>query len=154
MTDTTKPGLRYYYEDLYPGRQFHYAPREVHRQEIVAFSTQFNPHFRHNEEGECVADPWHVAALMMRMFYDAMLKYTASQGAPGIDVMNWHRPVIAGDILSGTTRVIDCRELKSRPGIGLLKISHEVVNQRGELVLSGEHPGMVLMRQDRREVAS
>ncbi|CLQ25548.1 Uncharacterised protein [Mycobacterium tuberculosis] len=36
--------------------------------------------------------------------------------------------------------------LRSRPGIGLVKFLHEVENQRGELVMRGENPIMMRLK--------
>lgn len=161
MTHENMAEFSYYYEDMRPGRQFRYAPRAVSAQEIIAFAEQFDPQPMHLSEeggrnsiwGGLAASGWHSCALWMRMFFDAVLANSASEGAPGVDFVEWKRPVLAGDVLSGFTRVVEARPLKSRPGIGLVRMTHEVFNQRGELVMRMEHPGMLRMRAKPGEMA-
>lgn len=71
---------------------------------------------------------------------------TDAEGAPGIDFMEWKKPVLAGDTLSGRSIVVEIRAMRSRPGIGIVKFRHEVENQRGELVCLGENAVMIRMR--------
>lgn len=157
MTDVT-----YFYEDFQPGREFSYQPRPVGAKEIIAFAREFDPQDMHLSEeggrdsilGGLAASGWHSCALMMRMLFDAVLKDSAAEGAPGIDMVEWRRPVLAGDTLSGLSRVLDRRPLKSRPGLGLVRFRHEVYNQNGELLLVLENPTIFRMRAKAEEVAA
>lgn len=81
----------------------------------------------------------------MRLFYDTFLHATACEGAPGVDFNEWRRPVLAGDTLSGSVTVLEARPMRSRPGLGVVRLRHELLNQRGELVLVMEHPFMARM---------
>jgi acyl dehydratase len=96
--------------------------------------------------GGLSASGWHTASLFMRMMYDGWLSRSASEGSPGIEFMEWKKPVLAGDTLSGRSTVIEARSLRSRPGIGLVKFLHEVENQRGDVVMRGENPIMIRLR--------
>jgi acyl dehydratase len=60
--------------------------------------------------------------------------------------MEWRKPVLAGDTLSGRSTVIESRALRSRPGIGMVKFRHEVENQTGELVCLSENSIMFALR--------
>lgn len=149
-------GPSYWYEDFTPGREFAHAPRAVTAEEIIEFAREFDPQpFHLSEEagkasilGGLCASGWHTCSITMRQFYDSILQYTASEGAPGIDVCEWRRPLMAGDSVSGTTTVVDRRPMRSRPGIGLLHFKHTIVNQKGEMVMFMEHPAMVRMRPE------
>ena len=70
----------------------------------------------------------------------------AAEGAPGVDFVKWKKPVLAGDVLSGETRVLDSRISQSRPGIGILNLRHELRNQSGDTVLESENPVMIRLR--------
>ena len=85
--------------------------------------------------GGLAASGWHTCSMMMRMMTDSYLLRMAAEGAPGIDYVKWKKPVLAGDVLSGETRVLDSRTSNSRPGIGIVSFRHELRNQRGETVL-------------------
>jgi acyl dehydratase len=85
--------------------------------------------------------------MFMRMMFDGWLSDSSSEGSPGIEFMEWKKPVLAGDALSGRSTVVECRLLRSRPGIGIVRFLHEVENQHGEIVMRGENPIMMRLRQ-------
>jgi len=143
-----------HFEDLSPGTVFPLGPKHVSADEIIAFAMEFDAQPMHLDEeagknsilGGLAASGWHSCSMMMRMMSDSYLLRTAAEGAPGVDFVKWKKPVLAGDILTGETRVIDSRELKSRPGIGIVSLRHELRNQKGETVLESENPVMVRLR--------
>ncbi|HEV1999484.1 MAG TPA: MaoC family dehydratase [Xanthobacteraceae bacterium] len=126
----------------------------ITREEIIAFASEFDPQPMHLDEeaakktmlGGLSASGWHVCALMMRMIADALVLNSSSMGAPGVDEVKWLKPVRPGDALSVRLTVLDKRESKSRPGVGLIRQRCEMVNQRGELVLESSYAGMFGMR--------
>lgn len=144
----------YHFEDFTPGRVFPLPERQVSAVEIVEFAAEFDPQPMHLDEaagkasilGGLSASGWHTGSMFMRMMYDGWLSQSSSEGSPGIDFMEWKRPVLAGDTLSGRSTVVSARELRSRPGIGMVTFLHEVENQRGELVMKGENPIMMRLR--------
>jgi acyl dehydratase len=79
---------------------------------------------------------------------DSYILQSRSEGAPGIDFMDWKKPVLAGDTLAGESLVLEARPMRSRPGIGIAKFRHEVRNQHGDLVLRGENSVMIRMRAE------
>ena len=98
--------------------------------------------------GGLAASGWHSSSMMMRMMTDSYLLRTAAEGAPGVDYVKWKKPVLAGDVLTGETRVLDRRQSRSRPGIGIVSLRHELRNQNGHTVLESENPVMVRLRPD------
>ncbi len=146
------------YEDFHPGRRFALGPVTVSTEEIIEFAREFDPQPMHIDEaagrasilGGLAASGWHTSAMLMRMMIDSYLLNSLSEGAPGIDIMEWRRPVIAGDTLSGHSTVLEARALRSRPGIGIVKFRHELENQRGELVCVSENPIMFRMAAPRQ----
>ncbi|MFS8045491.1 MaoC family dehydratase [Rhizobium sp. BR 314] len=142
------------YEDFKPEREFPLGPKHVTAEEIVAFASEFDPQPMHLDEeagrasilGGLAASGWHTSAMFMRMMCDSYLLNTDAQGAPGIDFMDWKKPVLAGDTLSGRSIVLEARPMRSRPAIGIVKFRHEIENQRGELVCLGENATMVRLR--------
>jgi acyl dehydratase len=144
----------YFYEDFTPGREFALGPRHVTAEEIIAFAREFDPQPMHLTEeagkqsilGGLSASGWHTSGMMMRMLTDSFLLQSTSQGSPGIDFMEWRNPVLAGDTLSGRTIVLEARPLRSRPGIGVVRFRHEIVNQNGAPVCVGENAIMMGMR--------
>ena len=143
-----------YFEDFEVGRVLPLGPKTVLADEIIAFATEFDPQPMHlsQEEAEKTilgglsASGWHTCAMMMRMMIDSYLGASASEGAPGIDVLDWKKPVLAGDVLTGTSTVVAARPLRSRPAIGLISFHHQLRNQRGDLVLHAENVNMIRRR--------
>lgn len=142
------------FEDFQPGRRFALGPKLVIAEEIIEFASEFDPQPMHLDEaagrasilGGLAASGWHTSSMFMRMMADSYLLNALAEGAPGIDLMEWRKPVLAGDTLSGHSIVLEARPLRSRPGIGIVKFRHEVENQRGELVCLSENSTMFGMR--------
>jgi acyl dehydratase len=97
--------------------------------------------------GGLAASGWHTAAAMMRLlvdYFDALEVRERAAGrpailsgpSPGFDDLRWLRPVLAGDTITYTARVVGKRASQSRPGWGLLSMTTTGVNQRGEPVFS------------------
>ena len=145
----------YTFEDFTPGRSFDFEPRTLTADEIVAFAREFDPQPMHLDEeagrasilGGLAASGWHTSAVMMRMLYEAYIRGSTSEGSPGVDLMEWKRPVLAGDTLGGHCVVLDARASRSRPEIGIVRMRAEVTNQRGELVAVSEYINMMRLAE-------
>ncbi|MFD1331324.1 MaoC family dehydratase [Methylopila musalis] len=134
---------RYAYEDFRPGDRAEYGGLIVERDEMLAFAREFDPQPMHLSEeaarasmlGELIASGWQTAALAMRMHCDQWLADSTSLGSPGVDSLEWLRPVKAGDRLSVLSEVLAARVSASRPDRGIVTFRFEVVNQHGDIVL-------------------
>lgn len=144
-----------HFEDFTVGRRFDYAPYLMAPGPIIAFAQEFDPQPMHLSEdagrasilGGLAASGWHTSSVGMRMMFEAFIGHSTSQGSPGIDFMDWKKPVLAGDELSGFSIVLESRPLRSRPGIGIVKFRNEVINQTGEPVAVSECSILFAMRQ-------
>lgn len=144
-----------HFEDLTPGMSFPLGPVSLKRDEILAFAAEYDPQPMHLDEeagkasilGGLAASGWHTCAMLMRMMWESYVSRMAAEGAPGVDYVKWKRPVLVGDVLSGESRVLTCRASKSRPEIGFVSFHHQLVNQRGKVVLESENP--VMLRRHR-----
>lgn len=142
------------FEGFEPGRRFALGPKLVLAEEIVEFAREFDPQPMHVNEaagrasilGGLAASGWHTSSMLMRMMADSYILNALCEGAPGIDLMEWRKPVLAGDTLQGRSTVLEARPMRSRPGMGIVKFRHEVENQRGELVCLSENSVMIRMR--------
>lgn len=150
-----------YFEDYHQGRIFDLGPKTAQAAEIIEFAKEFDPQPMHLSEkagaasilGGLSASGWHTSAMFMRMMIDSYLLASASEGAPGIDVMEWKKPVLAGDTLSGRSIVEAARPLRSRPQIGIVNFRHELENQRGETVMVSKNAIMFRRRAVEGEAA-
>ena len=142
------------FEDFVPGLTVDLGEKHVTAQEIVEFASEFDPQPMHLDEeagkasilGGLAASGWHTCSMLMRMMCDTFLLDSTSQGAPGVDVLRWKKPVLAGDTIKASCTVLSARASSSRPGLGFVTVRYTLVNQRDETVLEMENAGMFLMR--------
>ncbi|MGO8797813.1 MAG: MaoC family dehydratase [Roseiarcus sp.] len=133
-----------YFEDFPPGEVVEYGDLEVSGVRIKAFAEQFDPQPFHLDEnagretpaGGLIASGWHTAAMLMRMNCDHFLNRSAAQGAPGIEEVNWLKPVRPGDRLHVRRTTKGARPSASRPELGLIDFVFEVVNHKGEVAMT------------------
>jgi acyl dehydratase len=96
--------------------------------------------------GGLIASGWHTGALMMRMFADNFLSPESSIASPGLDELRWLRPVRPGDVLSLRVTILDARRSQSRPEQGIVHSLVEVLNQKGETVMSLKPISLIRVR--------
>lgn len=145
---------RWAFEDFTVGREIALPEKKVLADEIVDFASQFDAQPMHLDEeagkasilGGLAASGWHTCAMFMRMMCDAFLLDSTSQGAPGVDYVRWKKPVLAGDTLSGFSKVVAARVSTKRPNLGFVTVEHRIFNQNGDTVCELANTGMFLLR--------
>jgi acyl dehydratase len=136
----TKPS---YFEDFPVGKVFEFGSITVTEAEIIAFARQFDPQTMHTDPvraaqgstGGLIASGWHTVALMMRMYADHVLPVDGLP-APGVDELRWLQPVRPGDTIRMRVTIEDARVSRSKPDRGIIRPFSEMINQRGEVVLT------------------
>lgn len=131
------------FEDFKPGDVQTYGEKRVEIDEIVAFAKDYDPQPMHLDDeaarstiaGGLIASGWHTCSMLMRMLADHILAQASSLGAPGIEEVNWRRPVRPGDKLRVRQTVLETRESRSRPEMGMVRCSFALLNQNDEAVL-------------------
>jgi len=142
MTEGAAGGLAY--EDLVPGWKRTFPPRTVSSEDIVRFAREWDPQPFHLDEqaarrthfGGLVASGWHTACLVMRIVVDGLLEESTSMGSPGIEKLEWLRPVRPDDPLTLTLEVLEARPSRSKPDRGSVKFGYVLVNRAGETVFT------------------
>lgn len=150
----TENGKRWAYDDFEVGMVLDLGSMAVRAEEIIEFARQFDPQPMHLDEkageasvlGGLSAPGFHIAAMMMRLMCDGIVLDSTSQGAPGVEFLNWRRPVLAGDTISLTMTVQAKRPSKSSPNLGLVTVRQDLSNQRGERVCEMVSTVMFLKR--------
>lgn len=133
-----------YFEDFVVGETLDLGTVTVDEAEMLGFARRYDPQPFHTSDeggrnspfGAVIASGWFTCALWMRLYVDAVLARSSSQGSPGIEELRWLRPVLAGDVLLGRTVVLDATPSAKRADRGTLRL-------RGEMVRDGE-PVMTL----------
>jgi acyl dehydratase len=139
-----------YLEDFAPGQVRESPPRTLTKAEIVAFAREYDPQPFHIDEaagtrsvfGGLIASGWQTVGIMMRLMWDTFLADTASLGSPGCDEIRWLMPVRPGDTLRARFTITEVVPSRSKLDRGIVRTFTEVLNQRGEVVMTVRGLGM------------
>jgi len=151
-----------YFEDMEVGQKAAFGSYKVTREEIIEFAEKYDPQpFHLSDEGaqgthfgKLSASGWHTASMCMAMLVENMKdRKSASLGSPGLEELQWKRPVHAGDTLRVETEVIETRRSKSRPEMGLTKNRIQVFNQNDDVVMQSINIGLLMVRDPGAPVA-
>jgi acyl dehydratase len=150
-----------YFEDFAPGLVIEHGPRLVTREEIVAFAAEFDPQPMHlNEDaarasilGGLAASGWHTCCLLMRMACDSFVLDSSSMGAPGIDEVNWLKPLRPGTHITLRTTVLETRVSNSRPEMGFVKVRMDVLGDECKPIMTLT-TSMIMGRRDAPQAAT
>ena len=143
-----------YFEDVAVGETLALGSHTVSEEEILAFGRRYDPQPMHADPeaarqgfyGGLIASGWHTCAVMMRLTAQTIARLEeASAGAPGVESCRWRSPVRPGDTLTGTSEVVAAWPSRSKP-IGFVRRRSELVNQRGEAVVTLVGVAMVRRR--------
>ena len=123
------------FEDFHPGDRFDLGSIVVDKAEMLAFADRFDPQpfhvdpeaAMHTAFGGLIASGWFTASLYMRLYVDAVLADSTSQGSPGLSELRWLLPVRAGDELRGTLTVLEATPSQTRPGRGTVVLRGELL---------------------------
>jgi acyl dehydratase len=143
-----------YFEDFVVGERVRLGTVEVRAEEIVEFAGRFDPQPFHVDPerarqsiyGGLIASGWHTCSMVMRLACDAYLLDSASLGSPGVEKIEWLRPVRPGDRLTAWRQVLESRPSRSDPGRGSVFARLEAENHNGENVLRMQAWGMFRRR--------
>lgn len=107
--------------------------------DIKGFAAAWDPqHFHLDEEtakasffAGLAASGWHTAAATMRLMVTSELDLPLGIIGSGLDYLKWHRPVRPGDVLTLRIEVVETREMRSKPGLGLARLRVETLDAEG-----------------------
>lgn len=142
-------------EDFSAGDVHAFGAYVMTAEEIVSFARQYDPQPFHIDAaaaaqsvfGGLVASGWHTASACMRMIVDQFLgPDSGSLGSPGVEALQWTRPVRAGDTLSLRAEVLEVKPSRSRPDRGAVRVRYVTLNQHGETVMTMEGAGFFARR--------
>lgn len=143
-----------FFEDLVPGTVSDLGSKTVTADEITAFARAYDAQPFHLDEdsarntfvGRLIASGWHTIAMEMRLLCDSWLLRAAAMGAPGIERIEWLRPVLPGDTLSVRQTILDAKASRSRPEMGVVRFAFETLNGAGDVVMRQTNPIMFWRR--------
>lgn len=132
-----------YLEDFAAGQKYGGATRaRVEAEKIKAFAAEFDPQPFHLDDTAAkgsifrglAASGWHTAAMTMKLLVASDLKPAGGIVGAGFDEFRWPLPVRPGDELRVEVEVLEVRESKSRPDLGVIKIRTTTLNQNDQAV--------------------
>lgn len=140
----TVPYKERYFEDFRPGEVIEFGDYLVTEQEILEYARRYDPQPFHVDQkaaaesifGGLIASGWMTGSIMMRLLVDHFISPASSMGSPGVDEVRWLRPVRPGDHLRVRLTIIETKRSQSKPDRGIVRVQQEMINQRGETVMS------------------
>jgi acyl dehydratase len=144
-----------YFEDFTPGEQFrHTGTYVVTEAEIREVGERWDPQPFHVDPlaarrsvfGGLVASSVHLFAIVVAVGTAATEEPVAAVSALGFDKLRLHAPARPGDELAVRATVVERRVSGSRPGLGIVRVARELVNQRDEVVFSDESAFLIERR--------
>ncbi|MCO5107816.1 MAG: MaoC family dehydratase [Burkholderiaceae bacterium] len=140
----TVPYKERYLEDFRPGEVIEFGDYLVTEEEIVDYAKRYDPQPFHVDPkaaaesifGGLVASGWMTGSIMMRLLVDHFISPASSMGSPGVDEVRWPKPVRPGDRLHVRVTIVETKRSQSKPDRGIVRVQQEMINQRGETVMS------------------
>ena len=142
-----------YFEDLKIGMTVAIEPVQIEKEKMMAFAYTYDNIPLHTDEAYAAASPFGaLIAPGVMSFMSVWAKYL-EQDFFGRELLagkstkiEWHRPVYAGDVLSGTAEVTGLTRRSARNG--LVEVSIAAYNQHGRLVLTNVTEAVVKCREE------
>ena len=152
------PPRERYFEDYVVGESLTYGDYLVTEAEVREFAGRYDPQPFHIDAeaakqsifGGLIASGWNTASISMRLMVDHFVSQRSGMGSPGIDELRWLKPVRPGDRLKVRSTVTEARRSQSKPDRGLVRVRHETLNQRDEVVMSFHGMGLYRCRDASR----
>ena len=148
------PDITYFWEDMAVGQVRDLGTISPSREDIIAFASQFDPQPFHLDDaagaasvfGGLCASGWHTCSMAMRLMVTNFLQQTSSLGSPGLENIQWKKPVYPNDTLRLQTTVLETKPMGRSPDVGMTRNLWEMFNQHGDKVLHMEGWGMFRRR--------
>jgi acyl dehydratase len=149
-----RKNIKYYWEDFAVGQVRDLGTISPTREEIITFASQFDPQPFHLDDeaakasvfGGLCASGWHTCSMAMRLMVTNFLQESSSLGSPGLENIQWRKPVFPGDVLRLQSTVLEVKPMSKRADVGMTRNHWEMFNQHGEKVLNMEGWGMFRRR--------
>ena len=130
-----------YFEDIKLGMSVNTAPTVIHKDKMMAFAREYDNIPLHTDEEYAAKTPFGKLIAPGVMSFMSVWNQYLEVDFFGRELLagkstkiEWHKPVFAEDILTGTATVTNM--VRRSPRNGLVEITIEAYNQNGALVLT------------------
>ncbi len=142
-----------WFDDLVLGMRFKSADKQVTREEIKRFASEFDPQPYHLDETAAEQTPlkglaasgWHTAAIAMRLAVEVRPFGPHPLFGIGVDDLRWLTPVRPGDVIHIEGEVVELTPSKTKPQ-GIVGVKWTAFNQNGDPVYTFTPIGIVPRR--------
>ena len=141
-----------YFEELEIGMTVETAPAVIEKEKMMAFARDYDNIPLHTDEEYAKGTPFGgLIAPGVMSFMSVWAKYLEVDFfghellAGRSTKIEWLKPVYADDVLTGRATITNL--IRRNPRNGLVEISVEAYNQKGELVLKGVTEAVVRCRE-------
>jgi acyl dehydratase len=133
-----------FFEDCAVGEEFEsHSSYRITAEEINSFATKWDPQLYHLDEeeakrvvGQLFAPGTLTLCIGVKLTHDSGFYEISLVAGLGLDEVRMPVPVFVDDQLRVRVTIVTKRDSKSKPGLGVIISRHEVINQRGVVVLS------------------
>tara|TARA_B100001123_G_scaffold348328_1_gene397675 strand:- start:24 stop:506 length:483 start_codon:yes stop_codon:yes gene_type:complete len=145
----------WFFEDYQENAVMEMGPVYVKEDELIEFAIRYDPQPMHIDpeaaktgpyEG-LIASGWQTCALVMGELVKNYFSPSSSLGSPGIDELQWLKPVRPGDILTVRATILETKCSRSKPDRGLVCTLVEALNHQQEKVVSFKALNFMLRRE-------
>ena len=142
-----------YFEDMVTGMAADIEPVTIEKDKMISFAREYDNIPLHTDEEYAKHTPFgQIIAPGVMSFMAVWAKYLETDFFGGellagkSTKIEWHKPVFAGDVLTGRATITSLKRRNARNG--LAEVTIEVRNQRGETVLTDITEAIVRCRQE------
>lgn len=144
-----------YYEDAQPGREFSTRSHTISDSDLARFSDLTHDHHplhRDDDFARSMGFPRRIAhglfglALMEGLKSELGLYESTSVASLGWDQVKFRKPIVSGDTVHVRVRLDTARPSRD-PSRGVVTETVELLNERGEVAISGSHATLVIRRE-------
>ena len=134
----------WFFEDYQEDTFIEIGPVYVEKNELIEFALRYDPQPMHIDSESAkkgpykglIASGWQTCALVMRELVKNYFSPSSSLGSPGIDELQWLKPVRPEDRLTVRATIMETKLSLSKPDRGLVRTLVEALNQHQEKVVS------------------
>ena len=142
-----------YFNDLALGMTVETAPAVIDKDKMLRFAEEYDNVPLHTDEEYAKSTPFgQLIAPGFMTFLEVWAKYLEKDFfgeellAGRSTKVEWHKPVFAGDVLTGKAEITDLVRRNERNGLAVLTIT--AYNQQGDLVLTSVTETVVKARNE------
>ena len=140
-----------YFDDLKVGMEVETPPALIKKEKMIDFARDYDNIPLHTDEEYAKKTPFgRLIAPGVMSFMSVWVKYLevdffGEELLAGKSTrIEWHKPVFADDVLTGNARITNLTKRNAKNG--LVELSIDVYNQKGELVLTDVTEAVVKCR--------